>query len=82
MGVVADRFVYGWGCDPRGCREEGLFLGFDTTRERIYLLVVEDGAPSLFVPPRTAPWPESLAKPLRAFHPALAVALRFAPAER
>ena len=43
MGVAADRFVYGWGCDPRGCREEGLFLAFDTARERIYLLVVEDG---------------------------------------
>jgi hypothetical protein len=82
MGVAADRFVYGWGCDPRGCREEGLFLAFDTARERIYLLVVEDGAPSLSVPPRTAPWPETLAEPLRAFHPALAAALRFAPAER
>ena len=82
MGVAADRFVYGWGCDPRGCREESLFLAFDTMRERIYLLVVEDGAPILFVPPRTAPWPETLAEPLRAFHPALAAALRFAPAER
>jgi hypothetical protein len=76
MGVAVDRFVYGWGCDPRGCREEGLFLGFDTMRERMYLLVVEDGAPSLFVPPRTAPWPETLAEPLRAFHPTLAAALR------
>ena len=78
----SDRFVYGWGCDPRGCREESLFLAFDTMRERAYLLVVEDGAPILFVPPRTAPWPETLAEPLHAFHPALAAALRFAPAER
>jgi hypothetical protein len=72
----AGRWLAGWGCadpDPRqGCAERGLFLAFDTETERLFLMLLENGAPVYLAPPRTGRWPGALAGPFRAFAPDLA----------
>jgi hypothetical protein len=72
--------IYGWACDPdAGCGRDGIFLAYDAPGGRIFVLLVEDGAPIAWVPPRAAPWPAALEGPLRAFNPAMAARLRFLP---
>jgi hypothetical protein len=79
LRVIADRTIYGWACDAgaAGCGQDGIFLAYDATAGRIFLALVEGGAPIAWVPPRAAPWPAALEGPLRDFNPALAARLRF-----
>lgn len=72
------RVIYGWACDPAaGCEQDGVFLAHDAVGQRLFLVLVEGGAPNAWVPPRNAPWPAELAAPLRAFAPGIAARMQF-----
>ena len=45
--------------------------------EQLALMLWEAGRPSLFIPPRWAPWPEALRVPLRGFNTELEAQLRW-----
>lgn len=79
LALVEDRWIAGWGCAAEGCGTAALYLAHDRQERRIYLLITEGGVPTLFVPPRRAPWPEPLRESLRQFDPEVAAALRFQP---
>jgi hypothetical protein len=70
------RWLVGWGCaDPaprQGCAGRGLFMAFDAEGERLFLMLLEDGAPVYLAPPRTGRWPGALAAPFAEFAPSLA----------
>jgi hypothetical protein len=67
----AHRYVFGWTCDGGNCAQEGLFLGYDSQTERMYLLLLDEGYASLTVPTRGAPWPAPLAEAVLAVKPDL-----------
>lgn len=71
LRVAEDRYVFGWTCDGGECAEAGLFLGYDTETERLYLLLVDEGVASLTVPTRRSPWPGPLAEAVLAVKPDL-----------
>jgi len=71
LRTASDRYVFGWTCDGGNCPEEGLFLGYDTRTERLYLLLLDEGVASLTVPVRGAPWPAPLAEAVLAVKPGL-----------
>jgi hypothetical protein len=75
--LVAGRWLVGWGCGAAGCTEDGLFMAFDTEREQLYLLLLEEGWPIHLAPPRMAEWPEALAEPFGRFAPGLSRGPRF-----
>lgn len=54
-----------------------VFLGFDTQTESVVILLLDDGRPSLFIPPRVAPWPVALRPALMEFAPEMAAQMRF-----
>ena len=55
-----------------------IFLGFDTRTESVVIMLLEEGRPSLFIPPRVAPWPAALQPALEDFAPSIAAVMRFA----
>lgn len=60
-----------------------IFLGFDTQTESVAILLLDEGRPSLFIPPRVAPWPAALKPALTEFSPEMAAQMRFSePAAR
>lgn len=67
LALLADRYVYGWGCGEAGCAAGGIFLAQDFVAGRIYLLLLEDGRTRLAVPPSPAGWPPALAEAMRGF---------------
>ncbi|MBP0444947.1 hypothetical protein J8J14_09140 [Roseomonas sp. SSH11] len=71
LSTAEDRYVFGWTCDGGDCAQDGMFLGYDTETERLYLLLLDDGAASLTVPTRGAPWPAPLAEAVLAVKPDL-----------
>jgi hypothetical protein len=75
VALAEDRWLFGFGCRPEGCREGGAFLAFDTHDDRMYLLLTENGGVRLSVPPDPRAWPEALRPGLRGFIPALAEAM-------
>lgn len=75
VAMAGDRYLFGFGCRPEGCREGGAFLAYDTTDERIFLLLTDNGSVRLSVPPDPRAWPEALRPGLRDFVPALAEAM-------
>ncbi len=75
VAMAGDRYIYGFGCRPEGCREGGAFLAYDMRDERIFLLLTENGSVRLSVPPDPRAWPEALREGLRSFIPALAEAM-------
>ncbi len=75
VALVEDRWLFGFGCLPQGCRDGGAFLAFDTHDDRMYLLLTEAGGVRLSVPPDPRAWPEALRPGLRAFIPALGEAM-------
>lgn len=75
VALVEDRWLFGYGCLPQGCREGGAFLAFDTQDDRMYLLLTENGGVRLSVPPDPRAWPEALRPGLRDFIPALGEAM-------
>lgn len=66
-------WLHGWA----GTAQARVFLGYEPSAEQLALMVWQDGRPSLFVPPRVAPWPEALRVPLRGFNPELESQLRW-----
>jgi hypothetical protein len=60
-----------------GSEEARVFLAYEPSAEQLALMLWEDGRPSLFIPPRWAPWPEALRLPLRGFNPELEAQLRW-----
>lgn len=76
VALIADRWLVGWGCaDPaprEGCHGRGLFMAFDATGERLFLMLLEDGAATSLAPPRTAHWPAALGAAFAGFAPGLA----------
>lgn len=74
LAVTDGRWVHGFGVIP----EARVFLAFDTRTESVVILLLEDGRPSLFIPPRVAPWPAALLPAIREFAPEMAAAMRFA----
>jgi hypothetical protein len=75
VALAQDRWLFGFGCLPQGCRDGGAFLAFDTLDDRMYLLLTENGAVRLSVPPDPRGWPEALRPGLRDFVPALGDAM-------
>jgi hypothetical protein len=73
LAVTEARWVHGYGVIP----EARVFLAFDTHTESVVILLLEDGRPSLFIPPRIAPWPAALRPAVRDFAPDLAAVMRF-----
>lgn len=73
LAVTDARWVHGYGVIT-GAR---VFLAFDTHTESVVILLLEDGRPSLFIPPRVAPWPAALQAALREFAPEMAAVMRF-----
>ena len=74
LAVTDGRWVHGFGVIP----EARVFLAFDIRTESVVILLLEDGRPSLFIPPRVAPWPAALLPAIREFAPEMAAAMRFA----
>jgi len=77
--LVAEHFLQGWACRPSGCRDGGVFLAFDRRDERMYLMLTENGAVRLSVPPDPRGWPVDLRDGVAAFIPALAGAIGTSP---
>lgn len=77
--LVAEHFLQGWACRPSGCRDGGVFLAFDRRDERMYLMLTENGAVRLSVPPDPRGWPMELRAGVAAFIPALAGAIGTSP---
>lgn len=73
IAVTDQRWVHGYGITP----EARVFLAFDTHTESVVILLLEDGRPSLFIPPRVAPWPTALLPAVREFAPEMAAQMRF-----
>ena len=57
--------------------ETRVLLAFDTRTETVAIILYDGGAPSLFVPPRIAPWPAALREAVEGFSPQVAAGLRF-----
>ena len=66
-------WLHGWA----GTAAARVFLAYDPVAEQVALMLWEEGRPSLFIPPRWAPWPEALRAPLRGFNPELEAQLRW-----
>ena len=73
--LVAEHFLQGWACRPSGCRDGGVFLAYDRRDERMYMMLTENGAVRLSVPPDPRSWPEELRAGVGDFVPALAQAI-------
>ncbi len=73
LAVTDGRWVHGYGVT----HEARVFLAFDTHTESVVILLLEDGRPSLFIPPRVAPWPAALLPAVREFAPEMAAQMRF-----
>jgi len=73
LAVMEGRWVHGYGVIP----EARVFLAFDTRTESVVILLLEEGRPSLFIPPRVAPWPAALRTAIREFAPEMAAQMRF-----
>lgn len=71
LALAEGRYIYGWTCAGGDCAESGLFLGYDSQTERLYLLLLDEGVASLTVPTRGAPWPAPLAEAVLAVKPDL-----------
>ena len=71
LSVAEGRYVFGWTCDGGECPEAGLFLGYDTRTERLYLLLLDEGVATLTVPTRRSPWPAPMAEAVLAVKPDL-----------
>ncbi len=70
--------VYGWGCGAAGCGADGLFLGYDAVRERLFVVLFAESQSLLWVPPRASRWPATLEAPIAEFSPEIAQRMRFA----
>jgi hypothetical protein len=77
--LVDGDFLQGWACRPEGCRVGGVFLAFDRRDDRIYLMLTENGAVRLSVPPDPRGWPEALRDGVGSFVPALAAVIGTRP---
>lgn len=75
VALAEDRYLFGFGCRAEGCRAGGAFLAYDTRDERMFLILTENGAVRLSVPPDPRAWPEALRPGLREFVPTLAEAM-------
>ena len=75
VALAGDRWLFGFGFLPAGCREGGAFPDFDTQDDRMFLLLTDNGAVRLSVPPDPRAWPEALRPGLRDFVPALGEAM-------
>jgi hypothetical protein len=74
VALAEDRYLFGWACRVEGCRIGGTFLAYDLETERMFLLLTDNGAVRLSVPPDPRGWPEALRPGLQTFIPALAEA--------
>jgi len=74
LAVTDTRWVHGYGVIPQA----RVFLAFDTQTESVVILLLQDGRPSLFIPPRIAPWPAALRPAVQEFAPEMAAQMRFA----
>ncbi|MDB5415213.1 MAG: hypothetical protein JWR10_3548 [Rubritepida sp.] len=77
LTITDGRWIHGYGCAPEGCGVAKVFLAFDTQTESVVLLLLEGGRPSLFIPPRIAPWPAALEPAVREFDAPMAAVMRF-----
>ena len=69
------QYLYGYGCNPEGCRVRGIFLAWDLKGERMFMLLTEEGRVRASIPPDPRAWPRELSAPLTGFAPALAEAI-------
>ncbi|WPB86820.1 hypothetical protein [Sediminicoccus rosea] len=73
IAITDGRWVHGYGVTSEG----RVFLAFDTRTESVVILLLEGGRPSLFIPPRVAPWPAALRPAVQEFAPEMAAQMRF-----
>ena len=73
LSVTDGHWIHGFGVTE----EARIFLAFDTQSESVVILLLEGGRPSLFIPPRYAPWPLALRAAVRDFAPEMAAQMRF-----
>jgi len=66
-------WLSGWG----RAGETRCLLGYEPRAEQLALMLWEGVNPSLFIPPRWAPWPEALRPALRRFNPQIESQLRW-----
>ncbi len=66
-------WLSGWGV----AGETRCFLAFEPRAEQLAVMLWEGNNPSLFVPPRWAPWPEALRPAMRRFNPQIEAQLRW-----
>ncbi|MCS6890546.1 MAG: hypothetical protein RMK64_03520 [Rhodovarius sp.] len=67
----------GWLSGWAAAGELRCFLAYEPRAEQVALMLWEGNRPSLFIPPRWAPWPEALRPALRRFNPEIEAQLRF-----
>ncbi|MBL6458579.1 hypothetical protein JMJ55_24890 [Belnapia sp. T6] len=65
--LVEERWLVGWSREA----ERGLYLAYDTEQERLFLLLLIDGAAVFLAPGRWASWPAALAESFHRFAPGL-----------
>lgn len=75
VSLVEERWLVGWGREA----ERGLFLAYDTEQERLFLLLLVDGAAVFLAPGRWASWPAALAESFHRFAPGLQPGPSFEP---
>nr|WP_314074504.1 hypothetical protein [uncultured Roseococcus sp.] len=75
--AITGSWIHGMACPTTGCDEARIFLAFDTQTETVVIMLLEKNRPSLFIPPRVAPWPAVLEPAIREFSPELAAVMRF-----
>ncbi len=73
LAITDGRWVHGYGVTE----EARVFLAFDTHTESVVILLLEGARPSLFIPPRVAPWPVALRPAVQEFAPEMAAQMRF-----
>lgn len=67
----------GWLAGHASAAAAHVFLAFEPASEQVALMLWEVERPSLFVPPRYAPWPAGLRGALGRFNPAILAGMRF-----
>jgi len=71
--ALAGHWLHGTGAND----EARILLAFEWRTETLALMLFEAARPSLFVPPRVAPWPGALRPAVLAFAPELGGRMRF-----
>ncbi|MFT8244643.1 hypothetical protein [Roseomonas sp. BN140053] len=68
---AANGFAWAWGCDGGDCAANGLFIAHEPGGGYLWLVLIQDGAVVMTVPPRGTRWPPTLVDAVAAVRPEL-----------